>query len=453
MLPNELSTRIQILIRDISLLFYDITRTGSLQEVNYRLSKFTKKGVSLITAKEPAASRPIVDIAPLSQVTVPLLSASGDSLRSAVKINQTVLQGDLLGLAEPGAGYPVYAPVSGLLVGFREIQHPLLGNVSCAVLNCTIAGSKYNKQDQRSVDKSADYIKLAQTMGIIDELDGMPLAKKLAQWKKINSVCLVADASEQEPYSSSAWSVLNESTAEVEKGLELISLAIQASSRHIAVMQPKANYKKLKSLIKNTDLLQVSGKYPAKLVSGAKNICRVGVQACLALYHAVEYNRPPCNVVVTVTGDAVTNAQNVRVPIGTLVDDVLHFCRLSPRPEYVIIGDAMTGNTINRTDIPIVPGITCIIALKACPRSSVHPCIGCGRCVSACHAGLLPYEIMRRLDNMQYERLASLLAEECDGCGACSYVCPSGLDVAAKVIEAKDAHGNIFLKWGNGDDI
>ena len=71
----------------------------------------------------------------------------------------------------------------------------------------------------------------------------------------------------------------------------------------------------------------------------------------------------------------------------------------------------------------------------------------------ACHADLLPYEIMRRLDNMQYERLASLLPEECDGCGACSHVCPAGLDVTAKVLEARDAHGNIFLNWGDGDDL
>ncbi len=424
-----------------------------MQEVNYWLSKFTKKGVTLTAIKEPAASRPIVDIAPLSQISVPLLSAGDDSLLSVVKINQTVLQGDLLGIAELETKLPIYAPVSGVLAGFREIQHPLLGNVSCAVLNCITSDSKYNNQKNQSpANKTNDYIKLAQTMGIIDELDGIPLAKKLTQWKNIKSVCLIADAGEHEPYSSSAWSVLNESADKVEKGLELAALSIQATSRHIAVMLPKKEIKKLKSIL-NTDIIQLTGKYPAKSVFGAKNICRIGVQACLALYYAVEHDRPPCSVVVTVAGDAVTNSQNVRVPIGTLVDDVLRFCGLLSRPEHVIIGDAMTGITINRSDIPVIPGITCVIALKNCPRPPVHPCIGCGRCVSACHAGLLPYEIMRRLDNMQYERLASLLAEDCDGCGACSYVCPSGLDVAAKVIEARDLNGNIFLKWGNGDDI
>ena len=80
------------------------------------------------------------------------------------------------------------------------------------------------------------------------------------------------------------------------------------------------------------------------------------------------------------------------------------------------------------------------------------PCIGCGRCAQVCHAGLLPYEIVRRLENMHYERLPGLHPEECDGCGACSCVCPAGREVSAKVMEATQSHGTIFLNWGDDDD-
>ena len=79
-------------------------------------------------------------------------------------------------------------------------------------------------------------------------------------------------------------------------------------------------------------------------------------------------------------------------------------------------------------------------------------CIGCGRCAKVCHAGLLPSEIVRRLENMHYERLAGLHPEDCDGCGACSYVCPSGREVALRVTEAAHAHGTIFLDWGEEDE-
>ena len=53
---------------------------------------------------------------------------------------------------------------------------------------------------------------------------------------------------------------------------------------------------------------------------------------------------------------------------------------------------------------------------------------------------------------MHYERLSGLLPEHCDGCGACSYVCPAGLDLAARVMEARESAGTIFLNWGDDDD-
>lgn len=96
--------------------------------------------------------------------------------------------------------------------------------------------------------------------------------------------------------------------------------------------------------------------------------------------------------------------------------------------------------------------MTCLLALKARQAIPARTCIGCGRCAQVCHAGLLPYEIVRRLENMHYERLPALHPEECDGCGACSYVCPSGREVAIRVAEAAQARGPIFLNWGDDDE-
>jgi len=79
------------------------------------------------------------------------------------------------------------------------------------------------------------------------------------------------------------------------------------------------------------------------------------------------------------------------------------------------------------------------------------PCIGCGRCAEVCHARLLPYEIVRRLENMHYERLQHLSPADCDGCSACSYVCPAGRDVAADVLKAGETKG-MYLTWGEDDN-
>ena len=101
----------------------------------------------------------------------------------------------------------------------------------------------------------------------------------------------------------------------------------------------------------------------------------------------------------------------------------------------------MTGVSSTTQDIPILPGMTCLLVFSAEAIRQVSPrtCIGCGRCVQVCHADLLPFEIVRRYRNMHYERLNSLDVTLCDGCGACSYVCPSGIDLAAMIV---DTHQN-----------
>ena len=118
----------------------------------------------------------------------------------------------------------------------------------------------------------------------------------------------------------------------------------------------------------------------------------------------------------------------------------------------LVAGDAVTGVRLTDTAVPVLPGMTCLLALKALPVAEAGPCIGCGNCAAACHARLLPYEIARRVENMHYERLAQLHPEDCDGCGACSCVCPAGREVMHEVLRAQETGGTVFLNWG-GDAL
>lgn len=427
-----------------------------MQEVKNRMSKFTKRGASLPSLKEPAASRPIVDIAPPAQVIVPLVAGDGTVCRPAAGLYETVTRGGPVGLPELDGGLGVPASVSGVLADLREMSHPLLGDIPCAVIDCMAWGDEVPGPPRDTGALTAEEIRTAARFAaVVDELDGRLLADKLDELREGGPCLLVADATEQEPYASSAWAVLNESPVEVNDGLSLAARAAGTGASFIAVRAPRRRRRPLEDKLDGRPLYAARGRYPAALapLSNSLTVRRVGVQACLSLYRAAAYAHPQCDVVVTVTGDAVANPQNVRVPVGTLVEDLLHFCGLSKEPEYILLGDAMTGLAVSQTDVPVIPGIACVVALTARPQPPTRTCIGCGRCVRACHAGLLPFEIMRRLDNMQYERLQRLLPEECDGCGACSYVCPAGLEVTAKVLEARDAHGNIFLEWGDGDDL
>lgn len=417
------------------------------------------RGVRIPHDKEPAASRDILTLAPAGPVLAPLCYGEAETSLPVAAAGAAVHKGEPLGLPREEDAVPAFATVDGTLSEVRSLNHPVFGTVACAVLEPhPEAGQKPPSSHGRKPSEPADtdaIIHAAHQAGIIDEIDGVPLYVKLTAWRDRAPQALVADGTEGEPYCSAAWAVLNEAAEEVYQGLQLAGRAVGTKRLHIGVLLPAARRRALASRLKEGVLLQARSKYPVDrlvpLPPGAHE-CRVGVQACLALWRAVQLGEAHTSCVLTVAGDAVANPQNVRVPFGTTAKEILHTCGLSSDPQYVIFGDAMTGVAIDQLELPVLPGITCLLALTNRQAPKLRPCMGCGRCVKVCHAGLLPYEIVRRLENMHYERLESLLPGECDGCGACSHVCPAGRDVTAKVLEAKQTQGSLFLNWGDDDD-
>lgn len=418
------------------------------------MSNLLRRGVAIPQFKEPAASRAIEDIQPTGKILVPL-AYGGEEATPAVALYDTVLSGSMLTQPEDG-GAPAVATITGVFTGVTPINHPLLGRLTCAQIDCMVAAQEPPAQVRKPADMSAaEVIEAARRANIIDELDGVSLCRKLEDWKESGCDFLAADGTEPEPYASSAWSVLNQRGEQVKAGLQLAARVAGASGCHIAVRLPAKRRRPLIQRLGADSVYQARRRYPVDRLTRADagvRVGRIGVQACLALLRAAAYEEAHCSCVLTVAGDAVASPRNVRVPFGTPAGAVLAYCGLSADPSYVIFGDAMTGVAASSLQDPILPGITCLLAMRARPAPPLRPCIGCGRCAQVCHAGLLPSEIIRRLENMHYERLVPLHPEECDGCGACSYVCPAGRDVAARVMEAREAHGTIFLNWGDDDD-
>lgn len=433
------------------------------------MSVHTNRGIRLPQYKEPAASRDVARLKQIQRVILPL-SYGAEGPRPSCGLYETVMRGAALVKPESPEELPVAASVTGVFSGTRPVIHPLYGELDCAVIDVLVAeGEEDGKPanlDRLTPDKLP---KIAREAGIIDELDGVPLHTKLSQWREEGCDFLVADGTQPEPYASSAWAVLNLSAEAVQEGLRLAADCVGASGYHTAVFLPPERRRPLAQRLGEHKLFQVPNRYPVtryvrryRTPMGAKKpdalpmsarVCRIGVQACLALYRAAAYGEPHCGAVVTVAGDAVATPQNLYVPFGTPVRDLLQHCGLSENPSHLIFGDMMTGIAAESDEVPVLPGMTCILALKKRPVALTPTvCIGCGRCAKVCHAGLLPSEIVRRLENMHYERLAGLHPEDCDGCGACSYVCPSGREVALRVTEAAHAHGTIFLDWGEEDE-
>lgn len=412
------------------------------------------RGIVLPFQKGQAVGTGIEDLTVSRPVRIPLAAGGEEHPLTAVGDNHPLAQGEELCRADD---LPVLSTVAGTLSGTVMLQHTLYGELLCAEVQPEGVAVHTIPTLTDEEATPAAILKAAQDAAIYDELDGMPLAEKLARWQlpaddsTLKDCLLVADATENDVFGSSAWAVLEERAEDALIGLQLAARCLGFEHCHIATMLPRPMRRAIKHRIGRENLYIVGDEYPVTVFAdGQDEVYRIGIQACLALADACRKGQRHTHTVVTVAGDALPASRNVRVPFGTDMQDLLELCG-APTDAQVIFGDAMTGVVCEDTHSPLLPGITTILVMNTKPVRVPGPCMGCGRCAAVCHARLLPYEIARRLENMHYERLQHLSASECDGCGACSYVCPAGRHVAAEVLQAGQTRGTMFMHWGEDD--
>lgn len=410
-------------------------------------------GVVLPFQKGKALEHGIEEL-PVSQVRVPLASGDAGSPIAHLPADVSVACGGVL--CRDG-DFPIVSTVSGAIEGTVVIHHPVYGSLQCAdILAVGEAEERLPVIPEEDLTP-AEILRIAREAAVYDELDGIPLWEKLQQWTvgpdapAVTDAALVADATENDVFGSAAWAVLNEQPRLVLFGLQMAAKAIGFSRYHIATMLPKRRRRTLKRAIGRINVYTVGDEYPVtRFAPEDVEVYRIGAQACLALGRALKQGLRHTAAIVTVSGDALPAPRNLRVPFGARVGDIIDACQ--PKAGYrIVLGDAMVGVPCADPNTPLLPGITTVLAMEPKAVRTPGPCIGCGRCAEVCHVGLLPYEIVRRNENMHYERLQHLSPGDCDGCGACSYICPAGRPVAAEVLRAGQTKGTVFLAWGEDD--
>ena len=417
--------------------------------------QFFLRGIVLPFQKGKTLMRGIEELPVPAAVRMPVGRADQPSPISALPEDAPLACGDALCVTD---SLPVVSPISGTLEGTVVMQHPLYGALLCADIQPE--GERISRLPVIPEEEltAEQIIQIAREAAIYDELDGTPLWEKLQRWQlpendpAAKRSLLVADATENDVFGSSAWAVLMEQPRLAFFGLQMAARGVRFSRYHIATMLPKRRRRTLKRAIGRENVYTVGDEYPVTVYAdGDADVYRIGIQACLALGRALKQGLRHTAAIVTIAGDGVPAARNMRVPFGTDLSVVLAACQAESNVQ-MILGDCMTGVTCDDLHTPLLPGVTTVLVMKPQRVRLPKPCIGCGRCATVCHAGLLPYEIVRRSENMHFERLQHLSPDECDGCAVCSYVCPAGRDVAAEVLKAGETKGTMFFSWGEDDN-
>jgi electron transport complex protein RnfC len=131
---------------------------------------------------------------------------------------------------------------------------------------------------------------------------------------------------------------------------------------------------------------------------------------------------------MTVSGGAISEPKNLRVPLGTPLSHLIDYCGgLKTEAARMISGGPMMGQPMPNTRVPAVKGSNGLLALTQEESKSGEemPCIRCASCVRACPCGLVPLEMAAHIRAGGLDNSVKLGLLDCIACGSCSYACPS----------------------------
>jgi electron transport complex protein RnfC len=167
---------------------------------------------------------------------------------------------------------------------------------------------------------------------------------------------------------------------------------------------------------------------PARGLTADIGVVVHNVATALAVHDALRHGRPLISRVMTVTGGAIRQPRNLRVPLGTPLHHLIDHCGgFREEPARLISGGPMMGQPLSDTRVPAVKGSNGLLALSAQETGAARemPCIRCAGCVRACPCGLVPMEMAAHIRSGSLDASVQLGLLDCIGCGSCSYVCPA----------------------------
>ena len=279
---------------------------------------------------------------------------------------------------------------------------------------------------------------------------------------------LIINGCECEPYLTSDFRTLIEKGEQVVVGTALIKKVLGVAQATIAIEVNKpealehvqaivASLSKLSSEYSGIDIMPLKKKYPQggekqlidavmhrQVPSGALPI-DVGavvqnVGTALAVYDAVQKNKPLIDNTVTVTGECFPSQANLLVRVGTPLRFILD--SLGGIPESaakVISGGPMMGKAVANLDAATLKGTGALLLLteKQTRRHEEGNCIRCGKCADACPMGLEPFLLNRLYKAGDLDALEKNAAQDCIQCGCCLYSCPSYIPLLDNISQAR----------------
>ncbi|MCF7983139.1 MAG: electron transport complex subunit RsxC [Thiohalocapsa sp.] len=448
-------------------------------------------GVHPDDRKSLAAARPIEDLPMPALLHIPLQQHIGAAANPVVQRREHVAKGQLIARAQGAVSAPIHAPTSGRIagLGFYPANHP--SGLSVRSITLQPDGEDRWHEDIHGVDNpfalTPEEIAARVAQAGVVGMGGatFPSAVKLNLRSRYRLHTLVINGSECEPYLTCDDRLMREQADAVVDGIRIMARALgvprvmvgiegnkpealAAMRRAAAPVDGAAGFATGFATGTAADapdsertaeitVVRLPNRYPmgsekhlVQTLIGLETPARgltadIGVvvhnpATAFAVHEALRFGRPLISRVVTVTGAAVSRPRNLRVPVGTKVQDLVDYCGgFAEPPARLVSGGPMVGQPLPELRVPIMKGTNGVLALTAGETSRREPsaCIRCGSCVDACPCGLVPLQMAAHTRAGDLEGAVSNGLMDCIGCGSCAYVCPAHIPLVQFFNHAK----------------
>ncbi|WP_291854751.1 electron transport complex subunit RsxC [Marinilabilia sp.] len=397
-----------------------------------------------------------IEVLPLpKRVVVPLAQHIGAPAKTELKKGDQIKTGQVIAKSGGFVSANIHSPVSGKVFKLDEVVDA--SGYRKPVIIIDVEGDEWDESIDRSETlkteislSSEEIIKKVGEMGIVG-MGGatFPAHVKLSPPPGKKCDVLIINGVECEPFLTSDHRVMLEKGDELIVGVKILMKALKVDRAVIGIENNKPDaIQHLTTLTENEQGIEIQPlkvQYPqggekqlidaviGRQVPSGKLPIEVGavvhnVGTTLAVYEAVQKNKPLIERVVTVTGPGVSKPSNFLARIGTPVSQLIEAAGgLPDNTGKVIGGGPMMGKALSNLEVPITKGSSGILVLphEEAHRKPVENCIRCGKCVSVCPMGLEPYLLMIEAEKELLDRAESDNIMDCIECGSCSFTCPA----------------------------
>ena len=388
-------------------------------------------------------------------VTIPMRQHIGAVCEPIVAVGDPVYVGQKIGDSPAFVSSPVHSPVSGVVKAREIVLMPNGVPTPSLTIESDGLQTPWPELKPPTITNAKELVAAVRESGIVGLGGaGFPAHVKLAYEHMDQIQALYINLAECEPYITSDNREVIENADGIFDGIELIMrctgiprtvicveynkpAAINALERRCAgrtdievrILGDKYPKGAEKVLLYEADGIVVGkGQLPADCGAIVMNVSTVSAIADYA-----KTGMPLLSRRLTVDGDRVPKPMNVRVLIGTPIEEVLSFCNISKETlQMVIAGGVMMGNCVIDTTRPVTKTANALLCFHKPYGRDHSPCIRCGKCVEACPIRLAPLMIEKAYARRDIDELRRQNVELCINCGCCSYVCPAKRDLSHK---------------------